>query len=82
LLMALAVSWLLGVLQSMYGGDPGSLRLGPWVGHWMLALLPAALGGIAEDMTQRLSVRYRLALTGASAVLALWLLGLQLPRFG
>ncbi|MFN3374952.1 MAG: MraY family glycosyltransferase [Burkholderiaceae bacterium] len=82
LLLALGVSWLLGGLQSAYGGDPGSLRLGPWVGLWMLALLPAALGGIAEDMTQRLSVRYRLALTGASAVLALWLLGLQLPRFG
>jgi UDP-GlcNAc:undecaprenyl-phosphate GlcNAc-1-phosphate transferase len=45
-------------------------------------LLPAALGGIAEDMTQRLSVRYRLSLTGASGVLAVLLLDLTLPRTG
>ncbi|MBU0829025.1 MAG: glycosyltransferase [Gammaproteobacteria bacterium] len=82
LLLGMCVSWGLGVLQSALWGDPGSLRLGVWVGSWLVALLPAALGGIAEDMTQRLSVRYRLILTSASGVLAVWLLDLTLPRMG
>ena len=82
LLSGLGVSWVLGMLQTLQWGDPGSLGMGFWVGGWLLTLLPAALGGIAEDMTQRLSVRYRLALTGASGVLAVALLDLTLPRFG
>src|SRR6218665_3430823 len=63
LLLGMALRWGLGMWQSSRG-DPGSLRLDAWVGGWLLVLLPAALGGIAEDMTQRLSVRYRLLLTG------------------
>ena len=62
LLVGTVVSWLLGVWQTQ-GGDPGSLHMGYWVFGWIVALLPASLGGIAEDMTQRLSVRYRLMLT-------------------
>ena len=58
------------------------LQLGSWVLAWLLILLPAALGGIAEDLTQRLSVRYRLLLTGGSAALALWWLGLNVDRTG
>jgi UDP-GlcNAc:undecaprenyl-phosphate GlcNAc-1-phosphate transferase len=45
-------------------------------------LLPSAVGGIAEDLTQRLAVRYRLALTAASGILALLLVGLEVPRTG
>jgi UDP-N-acetylmuramyl pentapeptide phosphotransferase/UDP-N-acetylglucosamine-1-phosphate transferase len=45
-------------------------------------LLPAALGGIVEDVTQRLAVRYRLLLTGASGILAFLLLNLGVPRTG
>ena len=81
LLLGIASSWSLGVVQAGWG-DPGSLRLGPWVGWWLLALLPAALGGIAEDMVQRLSVLYRLALTGASGLMAVGLAGVTLPRLG
>lgn len=82
LLLGIGCSWSLGVLQSLQWGDPGSLRLGAWVWGWLVVLLPAALGGIAEDMTQRLSVRYRLILTGASGVLAVVVLNLTLPRMG
>lgn len=82
LLLGMGIAWGLGMLQTLQWGDPGSLRLGLWVGGWLLALLPAALGGIAEDMTQRLSVRYRLTLTGASGVLAVTALDLTLPRLG
>ncbi len=81
LLLGIAVAWLLGVWQTQMG-DPGSLRLGYWVFCWIAMLLPAAAGGIAEDMTQRLSVRYRLLLTLASGALAVWLLGLDVHRLG
>ena len=80
LLMGVAIGWGMGVAQTMFFGDPASLRLGPWVGLWMAALMPAVLGGMAEDATQRLAVRWRLALTGLTGVLALTLLGLNVPR--
>ena len=74
-LLGMAAGWGLGIVQSWLG-DPGSLRLGNWVVAWLLVLLPAAVGGIAEDMTQRLTVRYRLGFTAASGLLAVLLLGL------
>ena len=82
LLLGMVVAWGLGVAQTQWWGDPGSLRLGIWVGWWALAMLPAVVGGIAEDITQRLTVRYRLALTAASAAIAVWALGLEVPRLG
>lgn len=81
LLSGIVVAWLLGVWQTKMG-DPGSLRLDYWVFSWIAMLLPAAAGGIAEDMTQRLSVRYRLLLTLASGGLAVWLLQLDITRLG
>ncbi|WP_457281196.1 MraY family glycosyltransferase [Polaromonas sp. P5_D5] len=48
----------------------------------VVVLLPAVLGGVYEDLTQRLTVRYRLLLTGLSAALACSLFGLALPRLG
>ena len=49
---------------------------------WIAVLIPAVVGGAYEDLTQRLSVRYRLALTSASAALACWLMGLSIQRLG
>ena len=49
---------------------------------WLMVFLPAVASGIGEDLTHRLSVRYRLALTAVTAALACWLLGLQVPRLG
>ncbi|MBS0291043.1 MAG: glycosyltransferase family 4 protein, partial [Proteobacteria bacterium] len=80
LLAGVVSSWLVGAVQSTLYGDPGSLRLGPWVGWWVAALLPAVLGGMAEDATQRLAVRWRLLLSGVTAVLAVMLLGLSVTR--
>ena len=82
LLVGIVLAWLLGVWQTVGVGDPGSLRMGYWVCWWIVALLPAAVGGIAEDMTQRLSVRYRLLLTLLSGGLAVWLLELNVSRLG
>ena len=81
LLLGVSVSWLLGVWQSL-SGDPGSLRLGLWVFGWLAVLLPVALGGRAEDLTQRLTVRYRLLLTLISGILAVSLLDLNVARLG
>ncbi len=82
LLAGVVVSWAFGVLQSMAFGDPASFAMDGWVGWWVAALLPAVLGGMAEDATQRLSVRGRLLLTGLTGVLSVWLLDLQVPRLG
>lgn len=49
---------------------------------WISLLLPAVMGGFFEDVTQRLSVRYRLALTAISAALACVLLGVSVTRLG
>ena len=81
LLLGLACSWSLGMVQTALG-DPGSVNLGPWVGGWLMVLLPAAVGGIAEDMTQRLRVYYRLGLTALSGVLAVAVLDMTVPRLG
>jgi len=81
-LLGMGCSWVLGVAQSQWWGDTGSLRLGGWVGLWLLVLLPAAVSGIAEDLTQRLTVRYRLAFTGISGLLAINLLDMTVPRLG
>lgn len=48
----------------------------------LACMAPAVIGGIAEDMTQRVSVRYRLGLTIGSAVLLCWVLGLGVSRTG
>lgn len=78
-LLGTMAAWGLGMAQSWLG-DVGSLRLGGWVALWLLTLLPAAAGGIAEDLTQRLTVRYRLGLTAVSGLLAVLLLGMAVPR--
>ncbi len=49
----------------------------------MLAIVsPVFLIGLAEDITQRVSVRHRLVLSAVSAALAVWLLDLTVPRLG
>ncbi len=49
---------------------------------WLLMLLPAFLGGVVEDMTQRLRVSWRLLLTLTSGVLAWAVLGVTVPHLG
>jgi UDP-GlcNAc:undecaprenyl-phosphate GlcNAc-1-phosphate transferase len=45
-------------------------------------ILPAFLGGLYEDATQRLAVRWRMLLTLASGLIAAWLMGAAVPRLG
>src|SRR5260221_172243 len=76
--LGLAVSWGVGTWLSMRG-DPSSLRMQLWVVVCLAAMLPAVVGGVIEDVSQRLSVRYRLVLTLLSAVLAVFVCGLPGP---
>ncbi|MDP9901578.1 glycosyltransferase family 4 protein [Variovorax ginsengisoli] len=48
----------------------------------LLCIAPAVIGGITEDVTQRVSVRYRLGLTLGSALLLCWLLRLGVYSTG
>ena len=43
----------------------------------LVCILPAMLGGIVEDVTQQVKVRYRLGLTIGSALLVCWAFGLR-----
>ena len=72
------VAWLAaGVIDTI--NVPWSLKAS---GLTLLCLAPAILGGITEDLTQRVSVRYRLGLTIGSALLVCAVLGLSLERTG
>ncbi|WPG38414.1 glycosyltransferase [Variovorax sp. EBFNA2] len=48
----------------------------------LVCILPAVLGGIVEDVTQQVKVRYRLGLTIGSALLVCWVQGLGVARTG
>ncbi len=69
-------------LMQMFGqaGNIDARRLN--LPLWMVMLLPAFLGGVLEDMTQRLRVSWRLMLTVTSGVLAWLLLGVTVPQLG
>jgi UDP-GlcNAc:undecaprenyl-phosphate GlcNAc-1-phosphate transferase len=48
---------------------------------WVVTAIPA-VGGIVEDLTQRLGPRFRLLLTMLAATIAVSVLGLGVPRLG
>lgn len=79
-LAGVLAGWLVAATSAL-GGDTLNAQI-DWAqaAAWTLVVLPAVLGGAYEDLTQGLPVRYRLALTGASAVLACGLLGLGVAR--
>ena len=51
-------------------------------GLTLLCIAPAVLGGMFEDLTQRVPVRVRLAVTTGSALLLCWLFDLGIYRTG
>lgn len=86
-----------GGLGMLLGWAAALMCLGMWTGFapaaglplnerelllWFIALCPSVAAGVLEDFTQRMSPRTRLMLTGASATLAVWLLGLSVTRLG
>ena len=79
ILLGTGVAWLAAGLP----GDPFNVRWPLAVsGLTLLCITPAVLGGILEDMTQRVPVRVRLAVTTGSALLLCWLFDLGVYRTG
>ena len=82
ILLGLVAGWLAAMVSSGMGNAlniPVDFKSGL---AWVVLVLPAVLGGVYEDVTQRLSVRWRLAFTGMSAALGCALLGLSVDRLG
>ena len=79
ILLGTGAAWLAAGLPN----DPFNVRWPLSVsGLTLLCIAPAVLGGIWEDVTQRVSVRVRLAVTTGSALLLCWLFGLGVYRTG
>ena len=81
-LIALVAGWVLTALDPFlgFGMNTGSSWHTNW--PWILIVLPSVLGGIFEDLTQRVTVRYRLVLTAISAALGCAFLNLSVSRLG
>lgn len=62
------------------GWHTGNLNLQPWCLLWGLCMVPAVLGGLIDDLTQRLTPRWRIILTFSTGVLAAVLLGASVPH--
>ena len=77
------VCGLAAAVVAFYANNTGFLGInGLVMGTWVAVLLPTWAGGLVEDLTQRLSVLYRLVLTGLSAALALCLMDVAVVRVG
>lgn len=79
ILLGMAAAW----LSAGTFGDPFNVDWGvASSGLLLLCILPAVLGGVVEDITQRVPVRYRLGLTLGSALLLCFFLKLGVYRIG
>ena len=83
--LGLLAGWALSLASLpllQWAGMAGNIDMDGRLYRWLLVLLPAFAGGVMEDMTQRLSVRWRMLLTLSSGLLAAYLLGVSVPRLG
>ena len=80
MLAGVTVGWLWMVLSARFR-VPNQIQIEPWLAAslWVAIVIPV-VGGIVEDLTQRLTARYRLLLTVGAAVLAVVMLKLSVPR--
>lgn len=82
IMVGMSCAWLIAAISGAAGFSLNvNLNL-TFVSSWCLLALPAVLGGLYEDVSQRLSVRYRLGLTCMSAGLACWLLQVSVRSVG
>lgn len=79
-LVGMLAAWVFAASNSSGRASLNAQLSWPVAIGWIVAVLPAVLGGAYEDVTQRLAVRFRLGLTILSAGLACWLLGLSVAR--
>jgi len=80
--LGLAVGWAYAALSVNWSSTLNLQVSWASVWPWFLVALPALAAGVYEDVTQRMSVRTRLALTAVSALLACWLLDVSISRLG
>ena len=80
--VGVTVGWLVAVFAGAAGDNLNVQINGLFAMSWVAMAFPAAMGGVYEDVTQRLSVRYRLVLTAVSAAFACVLLGVSVDRLG
>lgn len=74
--LSIFVGWLIGLAASSYhNAVPADTAV-----LWLAAMLPAFLGGLAEDFTKRVAPVSRLVASFVSAALAYWLLGAAVTR--
>jgi UDP-GlcNAc:undecaprenyl-phosphate/decaprenyl-phosphate GlcNAc-1-phosphate transferase len=80
MLAGCTIGWAWAV-ASQHWSLPNQIRVAPQMAFslWLVACLTVG-AGVMEDMTQRLTARYRLLITVGAAVLAVWLLHLSVPR--
>ncbi|MCG2591229.1 glycosyltransferase [Ramlibacter sp. XY19] len=82
-LLGVSAGWLTAVFSNSLGHDQLNTGIGlPMAVTWLVILLPTALGGTWEDVTQDLSIELRFGMTGLSAALSCWLLDVALVRTG
>jgi UDP-GlcNAc:undecaprenyl-phosphate/decaprenyl-phosphate GlcNAc-1-phosphate transferase len=83
MMVACTAGWVWIVVAEPYLTVPNQIRLPLRMAlAWWAVACVAVAGGIVEDMTHRLTARWRLAFTILAAALATWLLGLAIPSLG
>lgn len=83
MMAACTVGWIWIVGAERFLSVPNNIRLEPHAGlAWWVATLVAVGGGVAEDLTHRLTARWRLIFTVLAGALATWVLGLSVPSLG
>jgi len=79
---AVTIGWASSVLLQALG-QPLNVPVGwPDVLTWIGVMTPTVVGGCIEDITQKLKVWWRLLLTTFSGFLAVYWMGLTVPRIG
>lgn len=79
LALGMGAATVLGLVMTLRG-DIANLQLGAWALVWGVCMAPAVAGGLLEDVSQRMTVRWRFLLTLTSAALAVFWLGVTVPR--
>jgi UDP-GlcNAc:undecaprenyl-phosphate/decaprenyl-phosphate GlcNAc-1-phosphate transferase len=83
MMLACTAGWIWIVVGERFFSIPNQIRLEPRMAlAWWALTLTAVAGGIGEDLTHRLTARWRLAFTVLAATVATWVLGLAIPSLG
>ena len=83
MMVACTAGWAWIVIAEPFLSVPNTIRLPPATAMaWWAVAAVAVTGGVGEDLTHRLTARWRLAFTVAAGALATWLLALYIPGLG